>query len=131
MASGSRGGGWDGVRGRLDRIAKETPKIVATALYQEALVEQKEAMTRCPVDTGALRGSHQTQRPVIAGGDISVAIVCGGPAAPYAVHVHENLEADHPVGEAKWLERTIRESAPFMAERIGKRVRALLEKAAR
>jgi hypothetical protein len=78
-------------------------------------------MRRCPVDTGALRASHETTRPETKDGAIVVTIRCGGPAAPYALIVHEDLEADHRVGEAKWLERTLRESAPHMGARIAKR----------
>lgn len=106
---------------RLARLAVEAPKELARALYEEALVETKESMRRTPVDTGALRGSHVTERPVIDQGEISVAIRVGGPAAPYAVIVHEDLEADHPVGQAKFLESTILESAPFMGKRIADR----------
>lgn len=32
-----------------------------------------------------------------------------GFSAPYAIHVHENLEAFHPVGQAKFLEQPARE----------------------
>jgi hypothetical protein len=92
------------------------------ALYQEALVEQKESMRRTPVNTGALRGSHETSRPAQDGGNVSVTITVGGPAAPYAVPVHENLDAHHPVGQAKFLESVIMESRPHMAERIARRI---------
>lgn len=36
-----------------------------------------------------------------------------GYAAPYAVYVHEDLEAVHPVGEARFLSRALRAGAPF------------------
>ena len=92
------------------------------ALYQEALVEQKESMRRTPVDTGALSGSHETSKPEQDGQDVSVTITVGGPAAPYAMPVHENLDAFHKVGQAKFLESTIMESRPHMAERIARRI---------
>lgn len=110
------------LRAKLRRMIVEIPEEVARALYQEALVEQKESMRRTPVDTGALRASHETQRPVIAGRNISVSILVGGPAAPYAIPVHENLEAHHPVGQAKFLESTIRESGPHLPARLAKRI---------
>ena len=53
-------------------------------------------------------------------------IEVGGPAAPYAVVVHEDLEAFHPTGQAKYLESTIMQSAPFMLDRISKRLKAAL-----
>jgi hypothetical protein len=92
------------------------------ALYQEALVESKESQRRTPVDTGALRASHEVGKPEISGRDVSVTIRVGGPAAPYALVVHEDLEAHHPVGQAKFLESTLNESAPHMAERVGRRI---------
>lgn len=107
---------------RLERIARETPEVLGRALYQEALIEQKESMQRTPVEFGALKASHVTRPPEIRGNDISVAIEVGGPAAPYAIYVHENLDANHKVGRAKFLESTIMESRPFLAARVAKRI---------
>ncbi len=107
---------------KLAKLGQEAMGQAAAALYQEGLVEMKESMRRTPVETGTLRASHETSRPVIAGRDVSVRIAVGGPAAPYALIVHENLEADHPVGQAKFLESTILESAPYLAERVAKRM---------
>lgn len=114
--------GADQVRARLQRLADRMPNEVGRALFQEAQVEQRESMRRTPVDTGALRASHVTREPVISGRDISVTIEVGGPSLPYAVIVHEDLEADHPVGQAKFLESTILESRPYMAGRIARRI---------
>ncbi len=111
------------VRARLALIATKMPLAFGRALYEEALIETKESIRRTPRDTGALRGSHETGRPEHKGRDISVTIRVGGPAAGYAVHVHENLEADHPVGRAKFLESTINESAPHMPSRVSVRMR--------
>jgi hypothetical protein len=110
------------LRRRLQRLAKEAPQELGRALFQEAQIERTESMRRTPVDTGALRASHEVTKPKIEGRDISVSIQVGGPAAEYAVIVHEDLEADHPVGQAKFLESTIRESAPFLGQRLAKRV---------
>lgn len=107
---------------KLQQIAKDAPQEFGRALYQEALVSQKEAMQRCPVDTGALRASHETSQPNISGGEISVSISAGGPSAPYAQAVHYDLQAHHPVGEALWLERTIVESIPFLPQRLADRI---------
>ena len=40
--------------------------------------------------------------------DVSVTV---GYTAEYSIHVHENLEARHPVGQAKFLESAAREMA--------------------
>lgn len=107
---------------RLRTLATAIPVELGRALYQEALIEQKESMRRTPVLTNALRGSHVTTKPVINGREVTVSIEVGGSAAPYAIYVHENLEVDHPNGQAKFLESTINESAPFMAARLAKRI---------
>jgi hypothetical protein len=114
--------GADDLKATLRRLMAEAPKEVGRALYQEAKIEAKESMRRTPVDTGALKGSHETLPPEYDGPEVSVKIVVGGPAAPYAVVVHENLEAHHPNGQAKFLESTINESRPFMADRLAKRI---------
>ena len=110
------------LRQTLRRVVREMPKEASRALFEEALIETKESQKRTPVDTGALRASHETGRPVMSGQDISVTISVGGPAAPYALVVHERLEAFHKVGQAKFLESTIMESRPFMAARVARRI---------
>jgi hypothetical protein len=103
-------------------IRKSIPQQIAAALYIEAQIEATESKKRTPVDTGNLRASHMVTEPVINGDSISVQIVVGGVSAQYAVFVHENLEAFHEVGQAKFLESTLLESRPYMAARVAKRV---------
>lgn len=47
-----------------------------------------------------------------------------GYSAPYAIFVHENLQARHPNGQAKFLENAIKENetelAKFLEERLQK-----------
>lgn len=96
---------------------------LVTALRQEAEIEMTEAKRRTPVDTGNLRGSEHVEGPTMSGRVLRAALVAGGPAAPYAVYVHENLDALHPVGQAKYIESVLLESMPYMADRIARRVR--------
>jgi len=91
-------------------------------LYQEAQIEVKEIKQRTPVDTGALRASITLEGPVRNGRRIYVTVVAGGPSVPYAFVVHEDLEAFHKYGEAKYIERPLRESAPYLADRIAARI---------
>lgn len=114
--------GVDTVRAKLERLAKQIPNEVAQALYAEAQIEAAESRRRTPVDTGDLRRSHHVTKPDLGGRRISVSIEVGGPAAPYAILVHEDLEAFHPVGQAKFLESTLLESAPYMAQRVARRI---------
>lgn len=113
--------GLDRLERNLATLGRNFASDVEAALYQEAKVEQQESMRRTPVDTGALRASHETETRR-EGRDIVARISVGGPAASYAVYVHENLEAQHPVGQAKFLESTLMESRPFLGQRIARRV---------
>lgn len=117
---------------KLSQLAKAMPDQAAAALYQEAELIMAEAKRRTPVDTGALRGSGHVVPPAREGLSTVVHLAYGGagainrhgvPVDAYAVHVHEDLEAHHPVGEAKFLERPLTEAAPYLAERVAMRMR--------
>lgn len=116
------------VTATLRKIADKFPDRVGAAIYQEAQIEVTEMKRRCPVDTtahaphpGNLRASIHAEEPVRKGRRISVTVATGV-QAPYAIYVHEDLDAIHPIGEAKFMESVIKESAPSMLDRIGKRV---------
>lgn len=114
------------MKARLRKFAQDFPKKVGAALYIETQIETKEAKRRTPVKHGALRGTVHTEGPVFEGKSIYCMIVAGGPAAPYAVYVHENLDAFHSVGQAKFIESVVLESRPFMAQRVARRLREML-----
>lgn len=114
--------GFDQVQRNLRRLAIESPDEFGRALYQETEVEATESKRRTPVDTGVLRASIHVEGPERSGRNISTRIVAGGPAAPYALQVHEDLEAFHPVGQAKFIESTLNESRPHMANRVARRI---------
>lgn len=78
---------------------------IGAALYREAEAVMTAAKTDyVPVDTGALRSSGVVEAPIIGATAASVRLGFGGPAAPYAVLVHEDLTKRHTVGQAKYLE---------------------------
>lgn len=106
----------------LVELARAFPQEAATALQAELEIEATESQRRTPVETGALRASHAVTVDG-DGEDVVGRITVGGAAAPYAVYVHENLEAYHPVGQAKFLESTLTESARFLPSRLAKRIR--------
>lgn len=103
--------------------AERLRKQGAAALYQEGLKIQRTSMERTPVDTGALRASHVTEQPVIDGMNISVRIVVGGPAAEYALKVHEDLSAHHETGQAKYLESAYNEAVSGLGERLAEKLK--------
>lgn len=118
----------DSVRGakelmeKLARLVTRVPDAFGVALYQVALQEMNEAKKRTPIDTGALKASGEVQRPEWNGREVSVVLQFGGPTVDYAVHVHENLEAIHPHGQAKFLESVLLESAPYIPARVAARI---------
>jgi len=115
--------GADSVNRRLTELLNSVPQKVAAALYAEASNILTEAQKRTPVEFGTLRASGHVVGPTTEGGNVSVIIAFGGPAAPYAVYVHENMEAHHNVGQAKYLESVIVESSPKLAARVAARVK--------
>jgi hypothetical protein len=106
----------------LRKIQAFAPDEFARALYQEAQIELTEIKKRTPVDTGALRASERLEGPNRNGRQISVTVLAGGPSAPYAFFVHEDLEAYHKQGEARYIENPLKESAPYLPARVAKRI---------
>jgi len=119
---------------KLRAIAKQYPDVVAAALYREAQIEVTEMKKRTPVDTrpnqyyggraphpGQLRNSIHVEVPERRWRTISVTIATGA-HVPYAIFVHEDPDAIHPVGEWKFMESVLRESQSSMAGRIARRV---------
>lgn len=113
---------------KLQTIQQQYPDAVARAIRQEAEIEVTEMKRRCPVDItpnaphpGNLRNSIHVEQPEQEGKTISVKMVTGQ-QAPYAVYVHENPDAIHPVGQWKFMESVLNESRAFMADRIARRL---------
>lgn len=97
------------------------PKIDA-ALYTEAEAIMTASKAICPVDTGVLRQSGFVAPPTTEGNTHRIEMGYGGAASAYAVIVHENPSAHHPVGQWKYLEVPLREAAPHLAANIARRV---------
>jgi len=120
---------------KMRAIARKFPDHVASALYQEAQIEVTEMKKRTPVDTtpnqwypytvaphpGNLRNSIHAERPEYHGREI-VVIIATGKQAPYAVYVHENPDAFHPIGQWKFMESVLNESRSHMNARLARRI---------
>ncbi len=118
------------MRQTLKQIAKEYPNRVAAALYHEASIEATEMKRRTPVDTtanaphpGQLRNSIHVLDPVVSGDGASVTIATGSEARDYDIHVHENPDAIHPVGQWQFMASVLDESRSYMAARLAKRIK--------
>lgn len=105
-------------------------------LYREGQGIMAASQPLVPVDTAALRSSDYVAEPeVLEGGrTVRVELGYGGPAAKinpktgestdgYALVVHENLEAFHKVGTAKFLELPFNQATRGMDGRLAEFVR--------
>lgn len=123
----------------LERAGGEIKKRGEAALRAEAENIMTESKRQVPVDTGALRSTGHVEQPTRGGSRLSVILAYGGPAGAggavtpgyskktkrvaedpvgYAVYVHEDLEAHHTVGKAKYLEDPVKAAIPGMTERL-------------
>lgn len=108
--------------GQLAKLTKFVPQVFDKAFYQEMQVELTEIKRSTPVKTGALRASETITEPMRSGSSVAITVSAGGPSVDYAWAVHEDLEAFHKTGEAKYIERPLTESLPYLPDRIAKRI---------
>ena len=88
-----------------DALSKINNKTRKSLVLVGILVKgRSQALT--PVDTGNLKAGHYTS---IGGGKNNPTVEIGL-TAPYAVYVHEDLNANHPTGQAKFLEQALEAS---------------------
>lgn len=101
------------------------------ALYREAEKIMAASKQIVPVDTGNLRNTGHVAPPDFLQSSVSVEMGYGGPAAPYAIYVHERLDLRHKAGQyAKFLEFPALQAVSGMEERLAAEIRAELERAA-
>ena len=96
----------------------------ATDEAERIMAVSKE--TYCPVDTGVLRTSGIVLPPVYTAEGVDVLLGYGGDAKDYAYTVHEDLDAHHTVGQAKYLEVPFILASPGAAMRIAAGAQARL-----
>jgi hypothetical protein len=120
--------------------SEEILPAAEAALYREAEETITAAKLVTPVDEGVLRSSGHVQLPRAEGERSVIEFGFGGPAGTgnqgasnekdvgYAVYVHEDLTANHPVGQAKFLEAPLLARRAGLAARIADRVAARLRR---
>jgi hypothetical protein len=128
--------GSEQLKAALAALGAQAPRVLASAFLQEAEVVMEKAKELTPVDSGNLKSTGRVIPPVLEGDTLTVTLTFGGPAANgeevhYAVYVHENLTARHPVGEAKFLERPVLEWADVAEARLAAHVGKAIEEQAR
>ncbi len=106
---------------KLRALADRYPDIIGNALFvlgEKIMNTSKREFV--PVDLGTLRSSGHVEPPTRGKGrEISVALVYGGPAAPYAIVQHEG-DFQHKVGSRKYLERPLMDAVGTAARDIGR-----------
>ena len=124
-----RTGSGQSISSLLAKYGSKAEASLGRQLFREASGILSASAGLVPVDTGALKSSGYVADPKREGDVIEVVLGYGGPAAQinpktgestdgYAVMVHENLEAHHPVGSAKFLEMPFDQATQGMATRV-------------
>ena len=99
----------------IDKSLPDTKDIVrALDLSAESIIT--EAKLRTPVDHGLLKASYSKDIDD-HNSDKNIKVTISN-NQEYAVYVHENLEAFHKVGEAKFLENAVNEKKQSVKKRL-------------
>ena len=107
----------------LKRIPSHMPNILEKSIYEEANVIFNESQKLVPVDTGALRASGFVHAPRRENNRVFVRVTYGGPAAHYALYVHENLYSTHTAPtQAKYLETPLYRQVPVLIKNLATRI---------
>lgn len=108
---------------------EQSPKAIAQAIWEEANLIFAKSQVLVPVDTGILRGSGGVSAPQQGPQGFFVDIFYGGPAAPYALYVHEIIGNYHkPPTQAKYLEQPLMEAQAQLQKNIKDRIIDIIEK---
>ena len=108
---------------------EKSPQAIAQAIWEEANIIFAKSQILVPVDTGVLRGSGGVSAPQMGNQGYFVDIFYGGPAAPYALYVHEIIGNYHnPPTQAKYLEQPLMEAMDGLQSRLKGRIVDIIEK---
>jgi hypothetical protein len=109
---------------KFKKSISEISSVVENALLDCGNDLQQKAQDLTPVDTGALRASAFTEADR-QGKNPSVIV---GFEEEYAIFVHENLEAHHDNGQAKFLEQPLQENIDKYVGHVRDKVQDLIDK---
>ena len=100
----------------LENMKNDVPKALDRQIFKEAHAIFRKSQRLVPVKNGYLKGSGVVEGPV----NHEMLIGYGGPAASYALFVHEGGEKNwsEPGKTAKFLETPVMESIPGFEQRI-------------
>lgn len=118
---------------RMKAIARGNPKVLAAALYTEAELLMTKSKEEIPVDTGSAKNSAYVEEPKISTNRVSIEFGYGGvatkinpksgkPTTAYLIKIHEDMDINHPVGKAKFLEDPVKMWRPELVLKLAQRV---------
>lgn len=120
--------GADELKRALSVSGPDVGKIVSQVIWEEANTIFAKSQVLTPIDTGALRASGGVSAPQQFPNGIGVDIFYGGPAAPYAVYVHEIRGNFHnPPTQAKYLEDPFMQALPQIQSNLARRIMNLIQ----
>lgn len=118
----------DKVINSLSALGGQIIAVAGDAAHQEADRVFPITQEQVPVNTHALQNTGRVEEVENEGDEITVSIAYGDADVDYALVVHEDLEAKHPHGKAKYVEDPVREelesgrSAAYMGAEIKARL---------
>lgn len=96
------------IKKAMQEHREQTAESIRRGLMKVGLFVQRESQLRTPVDTSNLRNGADTRfKKTTKGASVRVVYV-----AAYAVFVHENMHARHPIGRAKFLATAVTDNLP-------------------
>lgn len=119
-------------------LGRSTVEAASRRLKQMAEAIMTKSKELVPVDTSALKNSGVVMDPEVGSGKVTVTLGYGGPAAPYAIPVHEippppaesvgGRSAVHqPPTTWKYLELPVLQAAASLEKQLGTALREELE----
>jgi len=103
--------GMDGVMRNLMKISKQAERNLEQSITEGSHVILDRSNELVPVATGELKDSGKVEKPSRLESEVTY-------DADYAIHVHEDLEAFHPHGQAKFLQTAISEKSKEIIHKI-------------
>jgi len=122
MASVPTFTGANAMLAKINRLKGVSPDVFGNAMVKEGNVEVKECQRQCPVESGDMKDEIHVAGPFREGRTITIMITTGPKSEEYALRQHEDPDLVHRVGNWKFIEGPLMESAPHMAARIASRI---------
>ena len=110
----------------IKKMSRQVPAALIDSMHEEALEIMRSAQMIVPVgETGNLRRSGYVSEP--QGSTFDAAVIWLGFDIDYALPVHEIMTANHPNGQAKFLEIPLQAAQAGYFDRLAARTRRKLK----